>query len=47
MDTWESYFREKSSRRSRSKQKPVKIAIVALIAVEALVISLMFAGWRP
>jgi len=47
MDTWESFFREKSSRRSRSKQRLIKIAIVALLAADAMVISLMFAGWRP
>ena len=45
MDKWESDFREKSSRRSRSNQGLVKIAIVALFALEAMVLSLMFAGW--
>ena len=38
MDTWESFFREKSRRRSRRRSwvKMVKAAIVALLLAEAI-----------
>ena len=50
MDTWESFFREKSRRRSRpqSIQRAIKIAIVAFTIGELAIAALMLAGgWPP
>lgn len=43
MDTWESFFREKSRRRSRrqSRTRFVKAAIVALLLADVVIATVM------
>jgi hypothetical protein len=47
MDTWESFFREKSRRRFRrqSRSKMVKVAIVALIVADLAMVVVMLMRW--
>jgi hypothetical protein len=45
MDTWESFFREKSRRRSASQRRArlAKAAIVALLMIDIAIIAWLFA----